>query len=321
MIAPSRIPGTSAGRAKIAVPDFVSNSYFPAIAAIELGFFAREGLAVEHELIFPNYKAYEALREGRIDFVAGPAHVVLKAFPRFEGAKLLAALSQGTYWLLVLRADLPAEPGDVRAVEGRTIGAAPMVELGLRHLLREAGIDLARVRIVDVPGTEAPGVSFGVAAAKALTEGKMDGFWANAMGAEVAVRSGVGKVVLDVRRGLGPAAAFHYTFPALVTSERAIARDRNRIAAGLRAVVAAQAALKSDVSLAERVGQALFPPAEAALLMDVIGRDLPFYTPHIPEAAVAGLNDFAHACGLLDRPVPYEGVVATEFNHLWRTQA
>ncbi|HXF89661.1 MAG TPA: ABC transporter substrate-binding protein [Xanthobacteraceae bacterium] len=116
-------------------------------------------------------------------------------------------------------------------------------------------------------------------------------------------------------------AAFHYTFPALVTSERAIARDRNRIAGGLRAVVAAQAALKSDVSLAERVGQALFPPAEAALLMDVIARDLPFYTPHIPEAAVAGLNDFAHACGLLDRPVPYEGVVATEFSHLWRPQA
>jgi NitT/TauT family transport system substrate-binding protein len=41
--------------ARIAVPDFVSNSYFPAIAAIELGFFAREGLDVAHELIFPNY--------------------------------------------------------------------------------------------------------------------------------------------------------------------------------------------------------------------------------------------------------------------------
>ncbi|HWP25286.1 MAG TPA: ABC transporter substrate-binding protein [Xanthobacteraceae bacterium] len=306
---------------RIAVPDFVSNSYFPAIAAMELGFFAREGLAVEHELIFPNYKAYEALREGRIDFVAGPAHVTLKAFPRFEGAKLLAALSQGIYWLLVLRADVPAEPGDVRAVEGRTIGAAPMVELGLRHLLRESGIDLARVRIVGVPGTEAPGVSFGVAAAKALAEGKIDGFWANAMGAEVAIRSGVGKVMLDVRRGLGPARAFHYTFPALVTSERAIVRDRHRIAAGLRAVVAAQAALKADVSLAARAGQALFPPTEAALLTDVIARDLPFYAPHIPKAAVVGLNGFAHACGLLDRPAPYEDVVATEFSHLWQSPA
>jgi hypothetical protein len=43
--------------ARIAVPDLVSNSYFPAIAAIALDFFKREGLDVVHELIFPNYKA------------------------------------------------------------------------------------------------------------------------------------------------------------------------------------------------------------------------------------------------------------------------
>ncbi|HEY7973492.1 MAG TPA: ABC transporter substrate-binding protein, partial [Xanthobacteraceae bacterium] len=67
--------------ARIAVPDLVSNSYFPAIAAIALEFFQREGLAVAHELIFPNYKAYEALRDDKIDFVAAPAHVALAAFP------------------------------------------------------------------------------------------------------------------------------------------------------------------------------------------------------------------------------------------------
>ena len=43
--------------ARIAVPGLVS-SCFPAIAAIALDFFDREGLDVVHELIFPNYKAY-----------------------------------------------------------------------------------------------------------------------------------------------------------------------------------------------------------------------------------------------------------------------
>ncbi len=38
---------------KLAVPDMISNSYFPAIAAIELGFFKEEGLDVELEMIFP----------------------------------------------------------------------------------------------------------------------------------------------------------------------------------------------------------------------------------------------------------------------------
>lgn len=305
--------------ARIAVPDLVSNSYFPAIAAIELGFFAREGLDVAHELIFPNYKAYEALRDGKIDFVAGPAHVVFRAFPEGEGAKLLAALAQGMYWLLVMRADLAATPGDVNAVKGRTIGAAPLVDQGLKLLLIDAGLDLDRdgVRIVGVPGASEPGVSFGVAAAKALADGKLDGFWANAMGAENAVRAGVGKVILDVRRGLGPPAAFHYTLPVLVTSDDVVRRDPDMAAAAVRAVVKAQRALKDDVGLATKVGQALFPPSEAALIAHVVARDLPYYDPAISDAAVAGLNRFALASGLLQRAVPYDRVVAMEFRHLW----
>jgi NitT/TauT family transport system substrate-binding protein len=305
--------------ARIAVPDLVSNSYFPAIAAIELGFFAKEGLDVAHELIFPNYKAYAALRDDRIDFVAGPAHAVFLAFPEWRGAKLLAALAQGMYWLLVMRSDLAATPGDVNSVKGRSIGAAPLVDEGLKRLLIEAGVDLERdnVRIVGVPGANEPGVSFGVAAAKALEEGKLDGFWANGMGAENAVRRGVGKVILDVRRGLGPAAAFHYTMPVLATSARAIERDPHMVAAGVRAVVNVQRALKADVSLAAKVGRAMFPPAEAALIAAVVERDLPFYDPIISEAAVTGLNRFAQAIGLLKGTVPYDAVVATEFRHLW----
>ena len=83
--------------ARIAVPDLVSNSYFPAIAAITLDCFKQEALHAVHELIFPNYKAYEALRDGKIDFVAAPAHAALLAFPEWSGAKMLAALSQGMF--------------------------------------------------------------------------------------------------------------------------------------------------------------------------------------------------------------------------------
>ena len=42
---------------KLAVPDLISNSYFPAVAAVELGFFKREGLDVSLEMIFPVSKA------------------------------------------------------------------------------------------------------------------------------------------------------------------------------------------------------------------------------------------------------------------------
>ena len=51
---------------ELAIPDLISNSYFPALAAAELGYFQREELDVSVELIFPVDRAYEALRDGEI---------------------------------------------------------------------------------------------------------------------------------------------------------------------------------------------------------------------------------------------------------------
>jgi len=76
---------------KIAVPDLISNSYFPAAAAVELGFFKQEGLDVSLELIFPVDQAYAALRDGAVDFVGGSAHSALAAFPEWRGVRLLCA--------------------------------------------------------------------------------------------------------------------------------------------------------------------------------------------------------------------------------------
>jgi ABC-type nitrate/sulfonate/bicarbonate transport system substrate-binding protein len=307
----------------LAVPDLVSNSYFPGIAAVELGFFRAEGLDARTELIFPNYRTFEALRDGSVDFVAGPAHAALRACPRWQGLKLLGALAQGTFWVLVMRSDLATTPGDVSLVRGCTIGAAPLVDLTFKQLLRDSGIDLERdkVNVVGVQGMMEPGVSFGVAAARALEARTIDGFWANAMGAENAVRSGVGKIVLDVRRGLGPASAFHYTLSALMTSDRAIARDPDMVAAGLRAVVGVQRALIKDPGLATEVGRKLFPAAEAAVIADIIARDVEFYDADVSAAAVNGLNAFAQAAGLLDAPVAYDDLVATQFREFWKTPA
>ena len=192
---------------KIAIPDLISNSYFPAAAAVELGMFKDEGLDMELELIFPVNRTLEVLRDGKIEFVGGSAHSIPHAFPEWSGGKLLASLAQGMYWFLILKTELGAKQGDIEAVKGLNIGAAPLVDLGLKQLLIEAGIDLEadKVNIAPVPGAfQGDNVNFGVAAAKALEEGKIDGFWANGMGAEVALRRGAGTMVIDARRGDGP---------------------------------------------------------------------------------------------------------------------
>ena len=299
---------------KLAVPDMISNSYFPAIAAIELGFFRQEGLDVELELIFPVNKAYDALRDGAVDLVGGSAHSALAAFPQWQGVKLLCAQAQGMYWFLVMHRDFAAARGDVTVVKGRRIGAAPWVEMGLRGLLIAAGIDPARdgVTIAPVPGAQGAGVNFGVTAAQALAERKIDGFWANGMGAEVAVRRGVGSIVLDGRRGDGPKPCFNYTMACLAAADRLLEASPQTAAASIRAITKTHAALKHDLTLAAAVGRKLFPPVEAELIAALIARDLPYYDTTISEAFVAGMNAFARDLGILHGDVAYAQIVAPQ---------
>jgi ABC-type nitrate/sulfonate/bicarbonate transport system substrate-binding protein len=305
---------------KLAVPDMISNSYFPAEAAIELGFFREEGLDVMLEMIFPVDKAYAALHDGTVDFVGGSAHSALAAFPQWNGVKLICAQAQGMYWFLVMHKDFSVRRGDISAVKGKSIGAAPWVDMGLRRLLIAAGIDLARdgVTIAPVPGASGAGVNFGLTAAKALEERKIDGFWANGMGAEVAVRGGIGDVVLDVRRGDGPDECFDYTMASIATTDRLIEKSPEVAAAAVRAMVKTQNALKKNVARAAEVGRKLFPPEQAELIVELIRRDLPFYDAAISESFVAGMNRFTRDLGLLSRDVPYEKVVATQFCELWK---
>ena len=304
---------------RIAVPDLVSNSYFPIIAAVEMGFFKAEGFDASVDLLFPVPKTFEALRDGQLDFVVGSAHATLLAFPEWNGAKLLCAIGQHTYWFLVVRSDLNAKRGDLGIVKGLRIGAAPGVDLSLKRLLLDAGIDPDKnnVQIMPIPGAVGPNVSFGLSAAKALEEGKLDAFWANGMGCEVALRRGVGTMALDVRRGDGPAPARHYTFSALVTTEKRIKEAPESATAAVRAVMKAHKALRDDVSRATAVANKRFPPSEAELIAELVRRDLPYYDPRIRAQTVEDMNRFAQDIGLLSAPVSYDRVVATQFSHLW----
>lgn len=109
------------------------------------------------------------------------------AVPDMFSNSYFPAQAQGMYWFLVMRSDLVSTRGDVSVVKGRRIGAAPWVGMWLRRLLMAAGLDPQRdnVTIAPIPGANA-GTNFGVAAAQALEDRRIDGFWANGMGAEIA---------------------------------------------------------------------------------------------------------------------------------------
>jgi ABC-type nitrate/sulfonate/bicarbonate transport system substrate-binding protein len=289
---------------RVAIPDLISPSYFPAIAAVEMGFLPDAKL----ELLYPVTKTYEELREGRLDFVGGASHAALYAFKDWQGGKLLCALAQRMYWFLVVRSDLKAKKGDLAALKGLRIGAAPGPVDGLKQMLKRAGV--SDVQIGPVPGAVGEKASFGLMAAKALAEGKLDGFWANGMGAEVAVREGVGTVLLDARRE-GTPEVKGYTFPALVCTDKTIRERPEAAKAAIQAVKSAHEVLKKDPGRATEIGRRLFLPQEASLIAELIRRDAPYYQHGISQQTVASMNRFAQDLGLLSRPVSYNEVVWT----------
>ena len=301
---------------RIAVPDFVSSTFIPLIAAKKLGLFKEEGQEVEIVHI-PALGDVEALRDGAVDFSAGPAHSPLMIFPDWRGVKLVATIAQGTPWMLVMRAGL-AKRGEIAAVKGRRIAVDRGPERVFRYLLREAGIDIERDRVEMVPPpTHNTGISFGVSAGRALAEGKVDGIWANVLGCELAIHLPGVSVVIDTRRGDGPPGAGNYSFAALTTTESNIETQPERIEAVIRAVVRAQSVLRHDPLRATEVARQLFPPVEAGLMGQILARDAEFYQPSISTAAIEEMNRFATGVGLLSSSVPYEQVVATQFRGLW----
>lgn len=297
---------------QLAVPDLVSSSYLPAVVAARTWKPSDTGGELKLVHIFPARAAAEALRDGRVELLAGPAHAVLHTFPNWKGIKILMALSQRTYWLLVARADAPVEPGRPEQLRDLRIAVAPGPDLALRQLLHDWGIDPAErhLQLSPLPTGPLEGESYGVRAAAALKRGTIDAFWANGLAAAIATSQGVGRIVLDPRRGDGPPSAATYTFPALFSTDRVIRADRERVRLAARAVATAQARLRRDPQLARTAVGDLFPEREAALLPELVRRDADFYDPDTSPETIDALNRFATAIGLLHAGEPHEPVVA-----------
>ena len=168
-----------------------------------------------------------------------------------------------------------------------------------------------------MPGAKERHVSFGVFAAQALEEGKVDGFWANAMGAETAVTRGVGKIHVDVRRGDDPDDVRLFTFAGLATTDDFVAREPGEVDAAVRAIVKAQKALRADPGARPRRRRPQVSTSSSSPDRKRRHPRRPFYDPVISETAVRHLNAFAQSIGHLSGPVPYQRVVATRCRPLW----
>ena len=66
----------------------------------------------------------------------------------------------------------------------------------------------------------------------------------------------------------------------------------------------------TNLEQAKKVGEALFPAAQAELITDLIRRDLPYYDTAISPAFVHGMSRFCQGVGTLDRSLTCDDVVS-----------
>src|SRR5207237_6377987 len=114
-------------------------------------------------------------------------------------------------------------------------------------------------------------------------------------------------------RGGGPPAGRHWTFPALVTTQRLLEEHPDVAAGAVRAIVKTQQALRAEPQLAAKAAQRLFPAEEASLIAFEVTRDAPFYNPTISEEMVAHISRFAREIGAMEGEVRYGELVATQY--------
>ena len=289
---------------KVAIPDLISPSYFPLVAAVELGF-----LDAELELLYPVTKTYEELRDGRLDFVGGAAHAALYAFKDWQGGRLLCALAQHMYWFLVVRSDLKARKRDLSAVRGLRIGAAPGPVDGLKQLLQRAGIDPAEGR-ANRPGTRRHREDRlfrphgGESARGRQTRWLLGKRHGRGGGGAQRNRHGFARCAPGWFRG----SEGLYLSRARCDAEDDPRTSRSGAQRGQRRHGGTGCA-QEEPERATAVGRKLFPPTEASLIAELIRRDAPFYDPTISRRSVEAMNRFARDMGLLSRDVAYEDVV------------
>ena len=301
---------------RITVADAISPSYFVAIAAVQLGFFTEEG--VEMEFVFPPADPSQALRDGVVDFYGGSPYTGLHRFPGWRGGAVLCALSHYTYWFLAVRSDLTCERGDVSAVKGLRLSASVLPGLTLKRLLEDAGIDFQRDNVRLVASPRRLSQNWAWDGVDAIEQGVADGYWGNGLRADLGVKRGIAKILLDVRRGDGPPAARTWTFPALITTERLVKEQPDIAAAAVQAIVKTQRALRAAPQLAAKAAQRLFPAEEASLIAFEVARDVEFYDATVTEEMIAHASRFAREMGVLEGEVRYGELVATQFAPLWR---
>src|SRR5574337_745916 len=254
-------------------PSFI---FLPVYAAEELGYFKAEGITAEFVDFEGGAEVTTAMVGGSIEMGATMVERPMILAEKGFGAKNLVALENKNPLFLLVRDDVKAMKGDVKALKGLKLGMTKPgsgTDLSLRALLKDAGL----VPDQDVAVVSLGGPSAQVAALKAKS---VDGVMTSEPAGAIAVSQlKIARFFVDTRRGEGPKFLQHMTFSTLQAGDKFIQANPDLTGKLVRAIVKTLKRLREDPEAGVQVGQRVFPKMEVALIRQIIAVEKNTYYP------------------------------------------
>jgi NitT/TauT family transport system substrate-binding protein len=304
-------------RQLVMMEPFHSPFYAPALVAVHGGHFARAGFDVTARPATPAKSAADALLDGSADFAVSGIMRSLDLVDR-GGPPIVhfAAVNDRNGFFLVSR--VPRPHFAWTDLVGRTVlsfGGAPTPYQCILTVLREAGVDPAKVTFVHGLGVPE--------AAAAFTAGKGDFIECGPPVVDALVADGVGSLAASMGVATGPV-----PFSSLMATEARLRDDRADLVRLVRAFHGAQRWLAH--ASADEVASVLrpaFPAIEPPLLARIVARYRAQGTwpddPRLDRRGYERLQDILFAGGFIKGRHAYERLIDTSIatEAIWGAEA
>jgi NitT/TauT family transport system substrate-binding protein len=287
----------------------------PVMVAKEQGFFRDEGLDVDFTIFKGGSEVAPALINGNIDVAQGVVAHPIKLSEKGLRTRILV-LTQATPTFVLAMAKKHADVKDVAQFKGRGFKIAIArrgsdSDMMMRAVLAWKKLDPER----DVSLVQIPSYANHI---RAVERGDVDGAMILEPFATQGEREGVLVPLVDFTRGQGPVELQRRPWTSLYVTEASY-QDRRDVARGLvKAVVRADAFIRDHLDESVAVARKYFPSFDQALLKQVIERTRGAYSPAVTPERFAAENKYLIFGGVITTAQPYDQVVATDMQPLWK---
>jgi NitT/TauT family transport system substrate-binding protein len=302
---------------KVRMSTFQANfCCFTVYVAQHLKLFEKHG--VEVELVYgTGIQVANIMISGSAEIGAFAVEHGVAVSSKGQDLKLLVLNQQLPPLGLILRNDVPTPNADkpypqmVRDLRGLKIGISSVgasTDTILQYLLREAGLDPKRdVNILPV-GDPATMLA-------ALKNGVIDGAMAVEPAQTIAIHGAkIAKMVVDIEGGGAPLFR-EYAYNGMFVRAKTL-KERAQVARGIvGAIVDAELAINDASRIDEmvQVGAVYMKGLDPQLVRGYLDKYRAIFQPIATAKGIEHVNELLLTGNLIEQPVPYERIVATDF--------